>query len=343
MTLNFTFLTQEQIFGKDALEVIKKYGTCAAPTDLAVLLGAFMPGSDPGRTSEGDITCEWGMATSETSRWGDVYFHAVDTDGKNNSIAWEHHRGCRPVLLPSETSKIHPNRIKKEKNGISVVTFGEYPQTVVQGPLLKELEDTMIAQKMKLTGKSYTFNARIDINDGGYSEQSHPHEYLEYEYKGKKYIRVQACPADNHSVLSNGMGIWNGASYWVEVEPVEWLADETGTWIAKKALFAGIPFRVDGWLKNGEYSSDFDKTFVKHYLDTCFAREILPSKPVAERLKGKDMLAIKSAKLEEVSDKERKVLKKKGLSGKALHDAVQKGKRLDKSRAMLKQKQKEKE
>ena len=37
--INFTFLTQEQCFGRDKLDILKKRGTKAAITDFSVLLG----------------------------------------------------------------------------------------------------------------------------------------------------------------------------------------------------------------------------------------------------------------------------------------------------------------
>ncbi len=39
---DFTFLTEEQIFGTQALDVIQKRGTSAAITDFAILLGGYV-------------------------------------------------------------------------------------------------------------------------------------------------------------------------------------------------------------------------------------------------------------------------------------------------------------
>ena len=38
---DFTFLTEEQYFGSDKLDIIKKRGTQAAITDFSVLLGGW--------------------------------------------------------------------------------------------------------------------------------------------------------------------------------------------------------------------------------------------------------------------------------------------------------------
>ena len=49
--MDFTFLEEDQIWGDDALDVMKKYGTAVAPTDLTVILGGIM------RSFEGKRIC----------------------------------------------------------------------------------------------------------------------------------------------------------------------------------------------------------------------------------------------------------------------------------------------
>ena len=39
---NFTFLTYEQIFERNRLDIIEKYGTRCAITDFSILLGGFV-------------------------------------------------------------------------------------------------------------------------------------------------------------------------------------------------------------------------------------------------------------------------------------------------------------
>ena len=39
---DFTFLTEEQCFGDDKLDILKKRGTQAAITDFSILLGAYV-------------------------------------------------------------------------------------------------------------------------------------------------------------------------------------------------------------------------------------------------------------------------------------------------------------
>ena len=58
---DFTFLTDEQIFGNDKLDIIKKYGRKCAITDFSILLGGYVSGAY--YTSEGntrkDLTGWW--------------------------------------------------------------------------------------------------------------------------------------------------------------------------------------------------------------------------------------------------------------------------------------------
>ena len=105
----------------------------------------------------------------------------------------------------------------------------------------------------------------------------------EYEMDGKRYIRVLGRPSDSqYSTLSTREQVKDGKPYWVEVQPIEWLMDESGWMIAKKCLFAGIQFDT-----KKKYDGDFSKTFMKHYLDTYFAKEMMPIERVAKHSKTK--------------------------------------------------------
>ncbi|MBQ9034396.1 MAG: hypothetical protein IJ099_00345 [Alphaproteobacteria bacterium] len=61
--MDFTFLKEDQIWGDGALDVMKRYGTKVAPTDLTVILGGYMTGGGD-RTSEDDLTCAFWSASS---------------------------------------------------------------------------------------------------------------------------------------------------------------------------------------------------------------------------------------------------------------------------------------
>ena len=75
--MDVTLLKKKQIWGSDALDVIKKYGTKTALTDLALVLGGFQSRNFE-RTIEGD--CSGIIWTASLSSWGEAYI--VNDKGK---------------------------------------------------------------------------------------------------------------------------------------------------------------------------------------------------------------------------------------------------------------------
>ena len=125
---------------------------------------------------------------------------------------------------------------------------------------------------MNKTGRSYTFSSSpCDDFDTLFK----PITYDEYEYHGKKYIRVRAIAEypDYESILSNGLACKDGDYFWVQVSPVKWLIDDkTGLLISKKGLVAGIGFGDVKYYDGMSY--DFDKSELKKYLDTHMMHDL---------------------------------------------------------------------
>ena len=273
--MDFTFLKEDQIWGGDALEVMKRYGTKVAPTDLTVIFGGYMT-ADGDRTSENDLTC--GSWSASSGVIGDV--RCVYYGGDKGWISTiERGISARPALPPSEASKISPSEARAI-DGIRVAEYGQYPQTVADERTSEELERLHGSRSLRPTGKNYTFDS-VDL--GEYSTSFKATSFSEYEMDGKRYIRVPGRPADSDSVLSTGEKVESGKPYWVEVQPIEWLMDRSGWVVAKKCLFAGIQFDT-----KGSYDGDFSKTSMKHYLDTYFAKEMEPTGRVAARTVSRD-------------------------------------------------------
>lgn len=68
-----TFLTEDQIWGDHALDVIKAYGRPAAPTDLAIVLGGLMGNS--ATTCEGEKSgFIWSASATSNYHVRSVYF-----------------------------------------------------------------------------------------------------------------------------------------------------------------------------------------------------------------------------------------------------------------------------
>ena len=203
---------------------------------------------------------------------------------------------ARPALPPSEASKISPSEARAIA-GIRVAEYGEYPQTVADERTSEKLERLHDSRSLRPTGKNYTFDS-VGLTD--YDTPFRATFFSEYEMDGKRYIRVLGRPYDAYSKLSTGEQVEEGKPYWVEVQPIEWLMDRSGTMVAKKCLFAGIQFDT-----RDPYDVDFSETFMKHYLDTYFAKEMEPIERVANREESKniensDMIASKISLLRAV-------------------------------------------
>jgi hypothetical protein len=162
----------------------------------------------------------------------------------------------------------------KDTNGnviwSDVILFGEYPQTIAPMHISQALESAFSAGNLTATGKEYTFDAE---KYDAYKKPFKAKKHIEYEHEGKRYIRVEAKPCGNsYSMLPNGEQAQAGKSYWVEVQPIEWLRDPSGICVARQALFAGVQFD-----KKQRYDGEFEKTDIYSYLNNFFMKEIEPS------------------------------------------------------------------
>lgn len=283
--MDVTFLKEDQIWGDGALEVMKRYGTKVAPTDLAVILGARMIGGGD-RTSEGDLTC---LSWSASSTMNGLVRCGAYGGQKNMEQAVCRTTSARPVLPPSEASKIAPRKLR-HIDGIWVAEYGEYPQTVADERTSERLERLYSSGSLRMTEKDYVFDV-ADLTN--YDRAFEARAFHEYEMDGKRYIRILGRPASENSTLSTGEQVEKWKPYWVQVQPVEWLMDESGTMVAKKCLFAGIQFDT-----RYRYDGDFSKTSMKHYLDTYFARELEPIERMVSRefSRGSEKLKAKEKK-----------------------------------------------
>lgn len=258
-----TFLTEDQIWGGSALDVIKKYGTKTALTDLAIALGGYMGSGST--TSEGDKAGYVWSASAYVScvrvvlcGGGKCYW-----DPNSREVAG------RPALPSSVTSKIRPNAVRAvslPEGQVKICQFGEYPQNTVSGKIYNELENAYNHSRLQKTGKTYTFDS-AELED--YNKPFSPKRHDEYVLNGRKYVRVEGKRADSDSILSNGQNVRDGQAYWLEVSPIEWLMDKSGVWVAKKALFAGIQFD-----RKNSYDGNFSRTDMCRYLDNYFSKEM---------------------------------------------------------------------
>ena len=126
---DLTLLSEGQIWGnsnESQLEVIRKYGTKAAITDLCVLTGSYLcEDTDHNIDEDRSLTGRTGSFWTRSDD-GDNDVRTVHAIGDRTSIC-RYSRGSavRPVLQSSVIfSKISPNRVRGY-NGTEEVEYGE--------------------------------------------------------------------------------------------------------------------------------------------------------------------------------------------------------------------------
>ena len=270
---NLTLLSEGQIWGNDKetqLEVMRMYGTKAAITDVCVLTGGYLCEDtdyniDEDSSLKGRTGWFW---TRSDDNYNDV--RAVgELGGRDNGFRYLRDGVVRPALQSSVIfSQISPNRVRGY-NGTEEVEYGEYPQYAADSRMQSILESEY-NRGMNKTGRSYTFDSvKYDDYDTGFK----PVTYEEYEYQGKRYIRIRANSdfGGNKFKLSNGVEYRDGDCVWLEVSPVKWLIDDrTGILVSKLGLVSGIRY-LD---RNHNYKGNFSSTEMKEYLDKHMIRDL---------------------------------------------------------------------
>lgn len=285
-----TLLTEGQVWGNEfenQLGVLKKYGPTSELSDLAILMGGFggitsMIRVPDDKTLKGRVGFD---LTQSTDSYGRVV--CVNCDGSKGNNEKSLRTGIiRPIIQSSYIfSQVYPSRVSGY-NGLEEVEFGEYPQYAPSKEIQEKLESEYSNGRLQLTGGNYTF----DIEKSGVCNIGEfiPGTFDEYQYEGKKYIRVSSKEAymdylgfddDCIVTLSNGENGNYENEVWIEVTPVKWLVDtQTQTLVSKVGLLSGIRFDA---LENRN-NIDFSQTDIKAYLDEYMLRDLLQSTTLAQ-------------------------------------------------------------
>ena len=265
-----SFLTEEQCKGETTINILQKRGRTAEITDFSVLLGGAV--NEHGGNRYERTGFYW---TKSSSILNNVLVIGMDGTYRYAEPN-ERFEGARPVLPSSYgQGKVQ----KKAKDGIVEVEYGYYPQTAVSNEMQKVLESKYKGGELVKTGNRYTTDSsKSSQTDKKFS----PKQYEEFEYNGKRYVRIVANSVykDERFTLSNGMQYKTGDIVWVEVEPVKWLIDEkAGIMITDKIIFSGIQFKHDGVYHNKE---EFVHTDIKQFIDRYFAAELVQPRNIGK-------------------------------------------------------------
>ena len=280
---DFTFLTEEQIFGSNQIDVIKKRGTKAAISDFSVLLGGWVSGYhvDSDSSLKGRTGYYW---TKSDDGDNDARVVSGTGDSPCNTVD-ERYGGARPALPFSSIGSIPTNGEsgKRARDGVLEVEYGYYPQRAVSRDMQERLERAYRSSSISKTGNSYTTDSvAYDDYDTAFQPQTHQ----EYEYNGKRYVRVEANSYydGNNFTLSNGEKYRDGDNVWVEVEPVKWLVDKRERMmITENLIFAGVQFNK----KRNYKTRNFDRTDIKTFMDRYLARDLVQSRGIGQQSQTK--------------------------------------------------------
>lgn len=266
--VKFYALNIDQIsyFGKMRLNIFKKCTSSCFVTDFAILTGILF---DKEEDYDNSITTK---LFHKGPWWIDgrlsTLFAYITEQGSVDMIQ-SGFCGCgfRPVTnlssLSNDSTSFHRN-----ENDILEFEFGEYPQFVVSHDESILLEKLYCENKLNITGKRYTTNAKIDsINN--YTDFS-PLSNIEYEYNGKKYIRYKAIKNEG-VMLSSGEHVKKDSYYWIKVQPLVWLVEkESNLAISKYILFSGMPLST---LRN--FNGSFSNSSARMFFDKYFSIEFI--------------------------------------------------------------------
>lgn len=285
MKCSLTLPTRDQTLdARERLEVLKKVGLGASMTDLAVITGGHISSLE---VAMGENSDHLGpplnqhsalYMTRSTTGVGSVWGVYDDPVFKKSAATYCFDPGAikaviRPMMATNFISFSPKESYTDERTNVEEIAYGEYPQFAVSSKMQEELENNLQSRNLYMTGKNYTFNSpsyeRPD-RDNSFK----PTNYSEYEYQGKKYVRVKADidlfgPKSNKIMLSNGMICTSGDSVWLEVSPVIWYVDKKSQFlISKYGLLSGIRF------DDKEYHGKFEETEIKKYMDNYMANNL---------------------------------------------------------------------
>ncbi|HIT61822.1 MAG TPA: AAA family ATPase [Candidatus Caccovivens faecavium] len=219
-TGNSAFDIQDFVFfeTKDEVENIKDEERYIYASDYAVMNGAFLGGQ---RRSPKDRQSTWYWLRSAYSK-NHVYYvrsdgslDTKDADRESAGLCPALHLNLSSVISARSASSDFKIESFKDKSGkilYYTIEFGSYPQDKAKNS--GELERLFNAHKLTPTGKTYTGYMK---EDGSFQQNQ------EFEYGGKKYVRVISKKYDNDSEYKDKTKApEDGTPMWAEVQPIKW-------------------------------------------------------------------------------------------------------------------------
>ena len=198
---------QKEVGLFEKLSIFKDKDIEAEPTDLAILSGGTRDG--------------FGYIPYWTQTIGRAHVAVITS----TEFTKDRHYSC---AMEAKSPAVRPLLELEDVPKEDEITAGEYPLFVEEDEDL-EIDLETIAKHNKLsnvTGKKYFINGKV---------------YIEYAYKGNKYILFE-CKTDG-VLLSNGKLSKRGKLYPVKVGPVPWIVDhQKNILLSKYGLLSGVSY-----------------------------------------------------------------------------------------------------
>ena len=223
----------------------------AALTDFAILLGGIPSNKhyiNNDKKLENRTGSYWTCKPFEGLYVKDEAYSINEFGYKIHNDIYSHNLGARLVLNLNDITTWNNKTTEKE--------FGQYPQQAASIEMEKKLERLYQSGVIELceTRNSYTTGSTYEYGMP-YTSKYH----IEYEYKGKKYIRV-IVNSNRKTILSNGKTYYNGDAAWIKVQPIRWIIDiDNNIATTEKIIFAGIQFNK-----------------IKDFINNIFSVDIIP-------------------------------------------------------------------
>lgn len=228
-TGNPAFDTQDYVFFEtfDEVEGIESDTRSVYASDYAVMNGAWLSEQREG-PKDRKLTWHWlhpayykykSLSVYSEDKVSDFYYNGSifhnKTTREEAALCPALHLNLSSVISARSASrdfKIEPFNDKSGKILYYTIEFGSYPQDKARNS--SELEKLYNARKLTPTGKTYTGYMK---EDGSFEQNQ------EFEYGGKKYVRVISKKYNNFSEYKDETKApEDGTPMWAEVQPIKW-------------------------------------------------------------------------------------------------------------------------
>ncbi|MBR1413623.1 MAG: hypothetical protein IJ574_03025 [Bacilli bacterium] len=260
-----TVPTNEDLFGKNKLDIINKIGLPANVTDYAIINGIFVGDyyTDIIRSNLANRTGYYITKFEEN----DEHNHVVIIDGSGLAHTHDYRfAGVRPIIHYDTLEELTNELIIE--NDIKYINYGQYPMNVVNSKQQNILESLFQNEELTISKDVISQNVSLNYDDfiPGYK--------IVYELDGKKYIRCHINKdliyGKDGVILSDGNFYPVDSYAWINIEKIKWYVNERH----KTLLSENVLFSARGYHEPLSYEQGLEDNGIDYFLNNSFKEEI---------------------------------------------------------------------